>query len=156
MRRRCRHSRQLMKRVRPDTDRNGFSKTTPTFFLLPLCIKLDTILLQYFQNSTTNKQTKKKTTSSIFILYSFRNRVHNTLFHYLTIIPIIPIRSSYRELTFPCETLASFSCKIKGTNIYIYSLTIYIHIYVYIYCMRVYVYSQIGVIHSKRHASSRI
>lgn len=156
MRRRCRHSRQLTKRVRPDTDWNGFPKTTPTFFLLPLCIKLDTILLQYFQNSTTNKQTKKKKLLHPFLSYIVFETVSTTLSSTTSIIPIIPIRSSYRELTFPCESLASFSCKIKGTNIYIYSLTIYIHIYVYIYCMRVYVYSQIGVIHSKRHASSRI
>lgn len=76
--------------------------------------------------------------------YSFRNRVHNTLFHYLAIIPITPIRSSYRELTFRVKLLLRSHARSKVQKyIYIYILTHYIYTYVciHIYCMRVCVFT---------------
>lgn len=139
--------------------RNGSPKTIPIFFPLVSNSIQPLPSLQCSQNSITNKRTKEKILHPLSS-YSFSKPCpRNTLFHYLTIIPIIPIRSSYRELTFRVKLLLRSHARSKVyKNIYIYthSLYIYTRMYTYIYCMHVCVYCEIGVIHSKRHATSLV
>lgn len=102
-------------------------------------------MLPKFNNKQTNKRIKKKKPLHPLSSYSFSKPCpRNTLFHYLTIIPIIPIRSSYRELTFRVKLLLRSHARskvYKNIYIYIYSLTIYIHTYVYIYILCVCVFT---------------
>lgn len=119
--------------------RNGSPKTIPIFFPL-VSNSIQSLpslaMLPKFNNKQTNK--KKKPLHPLSS-YSFSKPCpRNTLFHYLTIIPIIPIRSSYRELTFRVKLLLRSHARSKVyKNIYIYthSLYIYTRMYTYIYCV---------------------
>lgn len=139
--------------------RNGFPKTIPIFFPLVSNSIQPLPSLQCSQNSITNKRTKKKNHFIHFHPIVFRNRVHATLSSTTS-------QSSLLFLFVPPIVNSPFvwnSCFVlmqdqRYTKIYIYILThyIYTHVCIHIYTVCVCVYCEIGIIHSKRHATSLV